>query len=844
MIYTTNAFTISGIAVIGFTTDSGASVGLAELLTRPRAFAALCSVLGEEPELNVKNLGSDQDPLWFAELVLSHPVVGATNVANLFDPALPEDQKFFQEQVTLCCNLLAHDDLVLHTKFNKIGIISRELLIKAQEASQPLRDCKQMKVGDPVEFAVPSYEELCQVYSSKSALAQVEDDSDDTDVGESILTPDQISRMLNRQGDADATQHFGVAIPAPTAAASVDVEALSSYASLDPKINKDYIPVDTVFKYYDSVAYRDCIQLMKAPIDPKLIEGSPNNNTSEIFANEKRYFDALCRLVDEGIMNETGVQTQQELNVLIHQGRHSIIVDQYLEDLCQDAMELNWAHTGTVMSRAVSGTAVDDDSNEVDETVVGIPGYYTIQRGEGDSFKKVSLAHLAKERIYSGELHIGMEEVKAYCNRTVLNSYSWVYALIQLLRWGARKPSCLCIDSQDNSKPMYLNLITMIPTTFKGNLKDLTPKLNELGTPYRLISQIKIPPHAEVFESVHSYTGISLDPNTSYTAGVVLETTYVEDSQLSKWTIVDLFTFVEHIKSGYLKVPGVEFDSATNKIHVTVPNLQDADLMQLTSMGSSTQLDIMKSPKLVRYAGILGKRIPNLGVAEFNWVRIFKQFESLTSWDPVLKCAQVVNNPDGQKRNADWLELRKHTGMTSEILALTYLCVPMVQPFFSVWGEASQNADLGELLTLAFENATAVPQSPVSKLQTTTNIDTRFTSQLRKCKRFLEYQRDGKPLFYAGYFTGVLDSGEKTNCFCLWTAEEFQKPEVTPTAINWQVFIKNIYTGYANAVQQAKATGNQQPINQFFGARCVCATKDTWAKVIAYVKEDQLKAKG
>lgn len=847
MIYTTNAFTVGGISVLGYTTDSGACVGVAELLTRAYAFRNLCKILGEEPELNVKNLGNDQDPLWFAELIVSHPVVGATNIANLFATDLPADQKYFQEQVTLCCNKLAQQDLVLHSGFKRIGLIPRELLLKSQDANMPLKNKQQLKVGDPVEFSVPSYEELRHVYSSETALVQAEETPDDSDSWDTELTADQIGQLLRNVDNADTTQHFSQA-PATTSVGpsiQVDVENLGSYADLDPQINKKFIPVDSVFKYYDSIAYRDCIQLMGNKIDPKLIEGSPDNNTSEIYPNEKRYFDALCRLVDEGLMIENGIQCQQELDVLIHQGRHSLIVDQYLQDLCQDAMELNWAHTGTVLSRAVSGTSTSsDDSDTVDETVVAIPGYYTIQRGTGEEFTRVSLASLARERIYSGELHIGMEEVKAYCNRTVLNSYSWVYALIELIRWGSRKPSCLCVDSIDNSKPVYLNLITMMPTTFKGNLRDLTPRKNELGSEYRLISRITIPPHAGLFESIQGYTGINLNSEATYPVGVILETTYVEDSQISKWTVVDLFTFAEHIKSGYLKVPGVVFDQDNNSIKVLVQDIMDSDISQLTSVSSGTQIDVLKSPKLVRYAGVLGDRIKNLGVSELNWVRVFRQFEGLENWDPVLSCAQVVNNPDAQKRGAEWIELRKSTGMSSENMGLTYLCEPFIAPFFKIWESCNSDTTLGDLLTSVFEVATADHQSPVARYQTNTSIDTRFTSQLHKCKRFLEYQRDGKVLFYVGYFTGVLASGEKANCFCLWTTEEFKKPDAVATPISWQVFIKNIYMSYADAVKQAKATNNHQLVNQFFGTRCVCATNDTWAKVIAFVKEDQLKAKG
>ncbi len=819
MIYTSTAFTTGGFSLVGVTTPSGARIGLYELITNPVIYANTVEKFlnGQHPEFNVRNLGNDQKPLWVAEIVLSAPPIASQNIPDILAPNLEGDAQYFNQQFVRMLNELAAHKLIPHGKFTKYGIVEdKDLLKKSMDAASELADSVQYKPVDRLSFRVASFDELLAFYGT-------DDSSSDEDYADDELRAPGV-------GESQTNLFSQLNMSAGTSTPSQPM-VTSDAIDVTPNISLDTIPVDTVFKYYDSVAFKDCITVLGSKIKPELIEGNPNNNTSQVYPNEQMYFNALCNLINVGLMKELSLESEEQLQKAVEAGQRSRIVDMYLQDCCDKALRLNWAHTGAVQGDSLKADVSEDDESDSVET--DLLGYYTIQRISDDKMERIPLTLEAISRQERGDLKSAIMILTSYCNTTVLNTYAWAYALIQLLRWGERKPSCICIDSlARDEKPLYLDMINMRRTSYKGNVNDLTKHVWEDGSTIQIRALITTQLSPEFVQSAKQiYSDVKDDVN--YPCGVALETTYEEDNRIQTTEVIDLVTLANLVQKGALKVRGLQFDSASNQfVFKTGEALSAASLNRLPG-----NIEAFKSLAITRYLSILSTRIKSIQVGNANnWVEVFKQYQKNLSIEEFFELAEIINEPDENTRVQRWRQ-KLSAGSSLENMISCWLASQTSEPFFQMWNQAEVPSELPQILTQVLENANH--DAPVARPHVVSKVDMIFTENLHKCRRFLSYSHNGQTEFYAGYYTAMLANGTKAPVFCLWTAEEFDTPQQViqeAQAIDWRVFVKNIYTPFAEAHKQGKT-------DIFFSQRCHCATNATWNKCLASVKRDQIAFK-
>ncbi len=820
MIYTSTAFTTGGFSLVGVTTPSGARIGLYELITNPEIYSNVISqyLNNQHPELNVRNMGNEDNPLWVAELVLTVLPTSSQNIPDILAPDLPQDLQFFNQQFLRMLNAMSDHTLIPHNKFTKYGIMEdRELLKRSVDASAELPTITQYRPTDQISFRVATLRELIAFYGTDSPA---EDDEDETP-----------GVSLDGDTDKEHTSLFNQ-MNMSSSVGDSSIQTITSDAfDVTPDISLDKIPVDTVFKYYDSVAFKDCITVVESKIDPRLIEGNPSNNTSQIYPNEQAYFNALCNLVNVGLMSELKLESEEQLQTAISSGQRSRIVDMYLRDCCDKALRLNWAHTGAVQGDSLDTDVSDDNESETIES--DLLGYYTIQRIEDNKLQRISLAQEAISRQERGDLKSALMTLTSYCNTTVLNTYAWVYALIELLRWGERKPTCICIDSlAKDEKPLYLDMINMRRTSFKGNVNDLTKHVWEDGSTVRIQSIIYMKMSGEFVQSAKQIYS-SLESESVYPCGVALETVYDEDSRIKTVEVIDLATLAKLVQKNELKVRGLQFDTSSNQfVFKTGEELPIADLYSLPK-----NVEAFKSLDVTRYLSVLSTRIKSIQLGNANnWVEVFRQYSKDVHIEEFFELAEIVNEPDESTRVQRWRQ-KLHMGLSIETMISRWVAGQVSDCFFQLWNQAEVPVDISGILTQILENTNH--GSPITKPQIQSKIDIIFTENLHKCRRFLSYSFNGQVEFYVGYYTAMLANGSKAPVFCMWTADEFATPQQVmqdAQAIDWRVFVKNIYTPFADAYKQNKT-------DIFFSQRCHCATKSTWNKCLASVKRDQVAFK-
>ena len=190
--------------------------------------------------------------------------------------------------------------------------------------------------------------------------------------------------------------------------------------------------------------------------DVKLIEGNSDNNDLDIQPNEQNFYDAMCELMDYGIL-------QEHPNVTIEDARKDGVSSKYVRDyltaLAVEVCKWNWSHTGLLEFDVDFESDDDNDSldfsddvDESDETLGNFSFILTDQSSKPGSGSFVLSAYIEKASEH--------------------NIYAACEAVIKLLRWGDRKPTRLKLKGIDK----YLVLKDFKVSESSGSIANLEIK--------------------------------------------------------------------------------------------------------------------------------------------------------------------------------------------------------------------------------------------------------------------------------------------------------------------------------------------------------------------------------
>lgn len=817
MIFISDSLIDQNKTLLGYIRPNGEQVTLFDVLTSKRAYSDFKEAISKVvPKLVIKNLGDEGDPYYIPELNLTDVPSNSVLMPSITEAEdIPTDKTWlYQSYSELIEKLNQTENLpMFHNMFEKYGQL--DIPVTQVIKQNPIVQAKPMTTEtDQIRFPVPTYSQLRSTYGYLFSKDLRDEDTDE---------------FSDVNGNSEQkTSNFSVDSGNDL---SVSSEFIPDYSAIFPYISKEYIPVNRIHPFYDSVMYQDCINIYpKQKIDPKLIGGSADNNTPELYPNEVEFYNSLKELYNECLAQENDVVSVENL---VNKGVHSKLADEFLTDMIRAIVNLNWIHTGCATAEFESMNS--DNESASDSIEAEIPGYYTISVDQFGEVTRVSLEDQLKSRLNSQNIVDLAAEVVNYCRMNAANSYSLVDAVIQLMRWGTRKPTAICAKSiVTNEKPLYFNLELRTVSEFSGSVSDLTPIKFDDGSEWEIYCIATTPIAAEVKSEAESQLnqkiGLVQVPHS-----VVTKQSFQETTSISSYSSYDILTFIQMLKTGVIKVHGVQYLAEDDKFScsVEVPVLSSNEILEISSYSKYVE---QPSLTLSKYFNVYMQRFSESRL-KCNFVDILRELTQ-TEWSKLQVYKDELST--GTMDSAKEFLSRNNAIVTKDIIQDAVnkaLAAEMVDVFYSAWQKVSDSEleDSNMILNIFYE--VTKTQKP-SIRQESTKPATRFEQELSKCTRFFEYSNINGPQFYLGYYTAQISPVEKTNVFCIWTAKSDTPAPKTHTPISRNDFLKNVYMPFKQVVDKVKQTGDKRLIQQFFDTKCFCNATDTWKQVIAIISED------
>lgn len=282
-----------------------------------------------------------------------------------------------------------------------------------------------------------------------------------------------------------------------------NTNCLSMYSSLFPEGDnplKDILnPAELVTKFYDVHSIIDSYskpEFFKPGYTREDMIGYISNNVESIDNIEEPFRKILHLYIDVALTISKCAISEQAFNSVLSHCYHSEVLDEYLRQLCEYALGINYVHTGISSNDVNTESDDNSDSNNDDfgtdllvkfgSIVIGsdgLPIFQSLHFPDDTSVNNFT-RNLYRQIPF---LNRGIEPIKLYLSNHVSSSYSWADTFIQLMRWGHNRPTNLNIAGRDG---MYLSLSTFTPTSFNGDVQALKPVLNEKYNSNKYIDKI------------------------------------------------------------------------------------------------------------------------------------------------------------------------------------------------------------------------------------------------------------------------------------------------------------------------------------------------------------------
>lgn len=248
------------------------------------------------------------------------------------------------------------------------------------------------------------------------------------------------------------------------------------------------------------------------------IEGDRKNNTDEVFDNEKSYYDAICEWIKFNMKEQYGTSDGDVIDNAS---------ERYLLELITTVYMLHWRHSENVPDE------IDEDSSDDFDCE--------------DRFVFNNKRNSTNGVIILGEF---LKEVSAE-----IGYKAYVLALIQIARWGARKPTSVVFEGY----PREFNLEAGMVRAKVGDISQYSI-VHSNGKDSRLLGIIV---ENKVFKDAS--VGITVD---KIPVGIITETKMSKNSE-DEVSLLDYYHFIDLIplvKAGQTSIDGLEYVNGEWKI--------------------------------------------------------------------------------------------------------------------------------------------------------------------------------------------------------------------------------------------------------------------------------------
>lgn len=242
-------------------------------------------------------------------------------------------------------------------------------------------------------------------------------------------------------------------------------DVCNPYSGLKNKDGEDVSKDLSTYKYIKYPEYKD------------IVLGIPENNGKELFDSERRYYNALKALVNEGYSKEfpnKDIETLRENHI-----GPKLVLD-YFKDLALLATRINWFHSG-----CLPDTYADDSMDEDNED--SISSASTSESGRSVWVRSGKFSDNFLKNFRDG----GVELDKTIESQFNIDPYNCIYVIIQMFRFGKNKPSRIKIrESATNDLDIYWNLSNFTTSSSNGCFSSVDYYYDEDGNnlfPYSII---------------------------------------------------------------------------------------------------------------------------------------------------------------------------------------------------------------------------------------------------------------------------------------------------------------------------------------------------------------------
>lgn len=387
----------------------------------------------------------------------------------------------------------------------------RELFNSVLELESYLND----NVSIYIDFPVANYDN----YQNTSRLVSIMNEKSG-----------KVFKLENNETLVRATADSELYIEIPSA------EGLSfngAYLSL-PNLDKVFTPYTD--PRLNAPGFKSFVAQSGVPLD--YVTGNPDNNTSEIFPEEKRFYDALVSLHKACLAYDF---PNNSIEDCIEHGLSSKMFRDYVTGFIMKALKKNWNHTGFMPFAKEDNPENEENDNDDDDDKVGgsvesNKNYYTTSRAS------LTDGELTINSLLNGKDGIFHKDIMYPIN-----------LLIQCLRFGNKKPNKLVL----NAEKSYFDLNTFVHATSSGSYSSYEIQQTPSGCNYRILTTIQA--NNRIFDNRFLQENGVSRPTISSTVGLVLVKSFVgtTERQLTVISIVDLIA--NYGKDLSLTIDGLEY---------------------------------------------------------------------------------------------------------------------------------------------------------------------------------------------------------------------------------------------------------------------------------------------
>lgn len=293
-----------------------------------------------------------------------------------------------------------------------------------------------------------------------------------------------------------------------------------------------------------------------------MVEGNSDNNTFEVYENESIYSKSLIEWVQHNMQNAS----INDVDVSLSNPNVDKLSQDYLEELAKYLYAEHWYHN-------INIPIYDELDDDLDDMVASdndsVMSDYVFRMND---VEKDAVRSGVRDFNTSGSSRTNaLEELLRFLREASLTvGYgAYIQAIIQLTRWGERKPTCILIEGYplifslgDNKVKPYLGKIS------NYKLKEVDGCTSVATAALYSNAQFK----DKKYLSDHNYFGNVIQAPIGLTVTKTLENTTAQGPKIMNsyvvYSIIDIVN--SYINNGDIKIAGINYDGNTFSTSVDI----------------------------------------------------------------------------------------------------------------------------------------------------------------------------------------------------------------------------------------------------------------------------------